>query len=559
MRLAGGSSVLVNISTSDDYSKDKKKAKAKESPENMIVKQACLVTDMNNGEMREIEIEKHKVLLIKSKGEFSAIGSTCPHYGAPLVKGVLLQNRVRCPWHGACFNIKTGDIEEFPTLDSVQCFTVEVQDQKVFISADINALETPKRIKHMVTQSPENKQVTLLIGGGPAALTCAETLRQDGYKGRIILATKEEHLPYDRPKLSKVWDGNIESILLRHPEFYLSYGIEVLTNKEAVSVNVSKKRVGFKDGMSQQYEHLLIATGSIPRRLTCPGMDLENVWVLRTPEDTKKIRELSIHKKVVIVGTSFIGMEVAAVLADRAESLIVVGTSVTPYQAVLGKEIGEAIKKMFEEKNVRFYMEDGVNELRGENGKLKEIELSSGTILPADLCVVGIGVVPATSFLSGSGVSLSSNGTVVVDKYMNTSNSKIFAAGDVTSFPLSLQNDQIVNVSHWQMAQMQGHIAALNMIKKKKSIHSVPFFWTVLFGKSLRYAGYGGDYEEIIFKGNVSDLKFVAFYIKEEQVVAVASMNYDPMVSHAAEVMASGKSISKMEAQDKDMPWMKII
>ncbi|XP_051891917.1 apoptosis-inducing factor 3-like [Pristis pectinata] len=296
--------------------------------------------------MREFEVENQKLLLIKSNGEFSAIGHLCTHYGAPLVKGVLSNGKVRCARHGACFNIKTGDIEEYPTLDGVQCYPVKVQNGKVIISASAKALEANRRIKTMVTPSPSIKTVILLIGGGPASLICAETLRQEFYAGRIIIATKEQHLPYDRTKLSKNLDISIESILLRKSEFYSTYGIEVLTNKEAISVNTGKRRVGFKDGTSQQYDYLLIATGCIPRKLSCPGADLENVFSLYAPEDANKIHELSNEKDVVIVGSSFIGMEITWYLINKAKSVSVIGTSKVPFQDVLGKDVGTAIMKL---------------------------------------------------------------------------------------------------------------------------------------------------------------------------------------------------------------------
>ncbi|XP_067866071.1 apoptosis-inducing factor 3-like [Heterodontus francisci] len=532
------------------------KSKVKKKP-TIFEKEVCLATDMQDEEMREVEIKNRKVLLIKSNGEFSAIGHLCTHYGSPLVKGVLAHGRVRCPRHGACFNIKTGDIEEFPCVDGLQSFKVHVQDGKVILSVSSEVLEFNKRTKHMVSRSAVVKGVILLIGGGPASLICAETLRQEGYKGRIILATKEMHLPYDRPKLSKVLNSPIENILLRKPEFYSTHDIEVLTNKEATSVNTGKRKVTFKDGTAQQFDYLLIATGSIPRMLNCPGADLKNVCPLRTPEDANSIHKLSKGKNVVIVGSSFIGMEVAACLAEEAKSVSVIGNSEVPYRAVLGMEIGKAVMKTFEQEMVKFYMQDQVTELRGQDGLLKEVVLASGNVLPADICVVGIGVTPATSFLDGSHINTHSNGTVIVNEFMQTSVAKVFAAGDITSFPLPLQNNQRVNISHWQLAQMQGHVAALNMQKKKTSISTVPFFWTTFFGKSLRYAGYGAGYEEIIIQGNLDELKFVAFYVKNNEVVAVSSLNYDPVVAQVAEVLASGKTISKNEAQAEDMPWIK--
>ncbi|XP_043574454.1 apoptosis inducing factor mitochondria associated 4 isoform X2 [Chiloscyllium plagiosum] len=515
--------------------KQRRKHSLKEKPEPLFEKEVCLASEMQDNEMREIEINNHKLLLIKANGEFSTIGHLCTHYGSQLVNGVLSHGRVRCPRHGACFNIKTGDIEEFPCMDGLQSYKTEVQDGKVIVFTTTSALNTNKRTQNMVTRSLVNKNLILLIGGGPASLICAETLRQEGYTGRIIIATKEMHLPYDRPKLSKTLDINIEHILLRKPEFYSTNGIEVLINKEATSVNTKKRKVSFKDGTSQRYDNLLLATGSIPRMLSCLGADLENICLLRSFDDAIRINKLATAKDIVIVGSSFIGMEIAAYLVEKASSVSVVGNSEVPYQHILGTEVGKAIMKV------------------------KDVVLASGKVLPADLCVVGIGVRPATHYLHGSQIKTDPKGTVIVDEYMQTNVERIYAAGDITSFPLPLCSNENVNISHWQIAHKQGYIAALNMQNKKIAIDTVPFFWTFFFGKSLRYAGYGADFEEVIIQGNMDELKFVAFYIKEDKVVAVASLNYDPVVAQVAEVLASGKTISKLEAQDKQMPWLQYI
>ncbi|XP_041097183.1 apoptosis inducing factor mitochondria associated 4 isoform X2 [Polyodon spathula] len=526
--------------------------------EEEITGMVCLESDLKEGEMREVEVGNHKVLLVRSEGGYSAVGSLCTHYGASLSKGALSGSRVRCPWHGACFNIKTGDIEEYPGLDGLPCHKVKIENSKVFVSINKKDLEKTRRVKEMGCRVAGDSSTVLIIGGGPAALVCAETLRQGSYGGRIIMATKEELPPYDRTKLSKAMNVKADGILLRQLDFYQSCDIEVWLRKEAVSVNTDEKTVTFQDGSVQQYDQLLIATGSRPREVACPGADLDNVALLRTPDDSSRIHQAALGKNVVILGTSFIGMEVASYLSDTASSVSVIGNSAVPYQNTLGTEIGRVARKMLEEKNVKFYMQDGVTELRGENGKVKQVVLKSGKILPADVFVTGIGVQPNSAFLEGSSVALGSTGAVIVDKFMQTNVPGVFAAGDVTSFPLSLRKDKMVNIGHWQLAHAHGRIAALNMLKKRVGINSVPFFWTMLMGKSFRYAGYGEGYTEVIMKGKVEEMKFLAFYIKDDVVVAVASLNFDPSVSQVAEIMASGRTISKAQAKSDDMSWLKL-
>ncbi|NXY50469.1 AIFM3 factor, partial [Ceuthmochares aereus] len=255
------------------------------------------------------------VLLVRNRRQFSALGSKCPHYGAPLSKGVLRGERLRCPWHGACFNIKTGDIEEYPALDCIPRFKVTVEDGKVFVTAKKKVLTSPAVCKHkqhlglgmISTRCLLNPDTVLLLGGGVAALVCAETLRQEGFTGRIIMATKEKHVPYDKAKLSKNMNLKAEDIYLRKPEFLSARCIEVWTEKEAVSVDFQKQKVRFMDGSSQKYSQLLIATGCHSSFLKVPGADLQNVCTLHTPEDSNKISELATGKNLVIIGASFIG------------------------------------------------------------------------------------------------------------------------------------------------------------------------------------------------------------------------------------------------------------
>ncbi|TSN39313.1 Apoptosis-inducing factor 3 [Bagarius yarrelli] len=507
----------------------------------------CLDSELQDGQMKEVEVDHQKILLVRNEGQFSAVGALCTHYGAPLIKGSLMGNRVRCPWHGACFNTTTGDIEEFPGLDSLPIYKVKVENGKVYVTRNKKTLT--KRVKEMSSGEPGICHTILLIGGGPASLQCAETLRQNNYQGRIIMVTRDEQLPYDKTKLSKALNIESETILLRSSEFLKCHGIEVWTEKKVVSMNTEEHTVTFHDGTNQHYNQLLIATGTRALNIQCPGAELENVKLLQSYKDAIEIYQLSLDNKVVIVGTSFIGMEVAAFLSDKASTVAVVGKSDVPYRFSLGPDIGKMTMQMLEEKNVSFYMNDGVAEIQGENGKVKQVLLKNGDVLPADVVIIGAGVIPNSDFLKGSMVEVDSRNAIIVDKFMRTNISDVFAAGDVASFPLSIHADKRVNIGHWQLAQAHGRVAALNMLNKQTKLHSVPYFWTVLLGKSIRYAGYGEGYTDIVFKGSVEERKFLAFYIKGDKVVAAASLNFDPAVSRVAELMATGKNITKSEAE----------
>uniref|UniRef100_A0A8C7M207 Rieske domain-containing protein n=1 Tax=Oncorhynchus mykiss TaxID=8022 RepID=A0A8C7M207_ONCMY len=468
-------------------------------PRDYLEASVCHVKDLENGQMREVDLGSGRALLIKEHGEFSAMGHKCPHYGAPLVKGILSKGHVRCPWHGACFNIVTGDIEEFPGLDSLPTFQVTF-----LVQFD---LQSQKRSKAMARCSAVNSSTgfsqVLIVGSGPAGLVCAETLRQEGFTDRIVMCTMDKHPPYDRPKLSKVCT-EIQSIPQR-------------------------------------------CCDSLPKLMNYKGQDVRNVFHLRTPEDANSVARLANNKNAVIVGTSFVGMEVAAALTDKAHSVSIIGIEAIPFRKALGEKVGKAIMKLFETNRVKFYMLNEVSEMLGHDGQLKEVVLKSGKVLRADVCVIGTGSGPATGFLKQSGVHMDSKGFVPVNKTMQTNVDGVFAGGDIVTFPFPGRSNKKVNIPHWQMAHVHGRAAALGMMGRPTEIKTVPYFWSAMFGKSLRYAGYGDGFDDVIIQGDVDELKFVAFYTRGEEVVAVASMNYDPIVSRVAEVLRSGKMIRKRD------------
>ncbi|XP_069475226.1 apoptosis-inducing factor 3 isoform X3 [Ambystoma mexicanum] len=542
-------------------------------PKDVVEASVCHVKDLENGQMREVDLGCGKALLIKQNGEYSAMGHKCPHYGAPLVKGVLSKGRVRCPWHGACFNISTGDIEDFPALDGLPRFQVRIEKDKVHIRASKQALQSQRRTKVMakcISLNNYNPGTTnvLIIGAGPAGLVCAETLRQEGFSDRIVMCTTEKHLPYDRPKLSKSMDTQPDQLLLRSKEFFHTHDIEVLTETQVAALDIKNKIALLKNGFKMEYNKLLIATGSTPKTLTCKGKELDNVFTIRTPEDANWVVKLAMSKNAVIIGASFLGMEVAAYLCDKAHSVSVVELEDIPFKKFLGEKVGRAILKLMESKRVKFYLQTEVSELREQDGKLKEVVLKSGKVLRADVCVIGIGASPTTAFLKQSGIAIDPRGFIPVNKMMQTNIPGVFAAGDVVTFPLAFRNNKKVNVPHWQMAHMQGRIAALNMLAQGVEINTVPYLWTAMFGKSIRYAGHGEGFDDVIIQGDIDELKFVAFYTRKqkrsnvdntmtsyvekwrnEEVIAVASINYDPIVSKVAEVMASGKPIRKRDVE----------
>ncbi|XP_028400310.1 apoptosis-inducing factor 3-like isoform X2 [Dendronephthya gigantea] len=528
----------------------------------MVETVACKVDDMKDGEMRQIDIgDGGHALLVRENGAYTAVGYKCTHYGAPLIKGSLMNGRVRCPWHGACFNTTTGDIEDFPGLDSIPKFETQIVDGNVIVRANPEDLKSHKKVAKMCQPSPgEDARTFLLIGGGPSSLECAETLRKNNFKGKIVIATTEDVLPYDRPMLSKMLQKKGSEIALRSKEFLDKYCIEVELEKEASKLDAEKKEVTYEDGSTMKYDKLFIGTGGTPRVMDAPGGDLQNVCYLRSPNNANAIAAACKDKKLVVIGTSFIGLEVAAFGIGKggATSVDVIGQSPTPFAKVFGPEIGARFTQMHMEKGVKFHFNTSVQEFKGSGGKLDKVLLKNGEILNADVCVIGIGVNASTGFAKDCGVETTRNGSIVVDKFLKARDD-IYVGGDIASFPLKMLGGKHVTIGHWQLSHAHGRAAALNMLGKNQEIDTVPFFWTMQYGKSIRYAGHAAEFDEVIIEGSVEELAFVAYYIKGKDVLAVATVGRDPIAAHAANHLYNGTMPSADEIRTDPARWHRAV
>jgi len=522
------------------------------SNDNVIEQIVCKENDIPDNGMQEFEIGNNgnKILVVKQNNEFFAVGSKCSHYGAPLVKGALGDGIVRCPWHGACFNLKTGDIEDFPGLDSIPSFKVSVANGNVKVFAKKCAFENSKIVKPLTRYNPENKRTFIVIGSGPTGTECVEKLRQEGFNGRLILITKDSYLPYDRTKLSKALSSEATSILLRSHQFYESGDIEILTKTSVESIDTSAKTVHLSNNEQITFDALFIASGMTPRS-TPEVSKYDNVLTLRTIDDAHKIfQSLSSDCHLVVIGSSFIGMEVAAATFSKVKSVHVIGRSDVPFKESLGKEIGERVQELFESKGVVFHMKTSVKNYIGYNNRLSEIELSDGQKLKADVCIIATGSKTNVEFLAGSNIEInSSNGAIEVDENLETNVKGIFAGGDVANAPV-YPTDIKASLGHWQLATYHGKIAALQMLGKKTPIKSVPFFWTALFGTSIRFAGYNRGYTDVLINGDLENFKAVLYYCKGNDVVAVATIGSDPIAAQFAELLRSGKTLNKNQAID---------
>lgn len=524
----------------------------------------CDEGDIGENEMKQYELDDDaKVLVVKQNGVISAIGTKCSHYGALLSTGTLSEGRVRCPWHGACFNLKTGDIEDFPGQDSIPCYKVNIEQGKVRVRAKRSDLIANKRVKDMVKRDPNNKITYAIIGGGPSGGICAETLRQEGFTGRIIMVCSEQALPYDRVKLSKAMDSELQKIEYRSKEFYNEYGIEVLQGYTATKVSPESKVVFLTGtGESFKYDKLYIATGSKPRKPNIPGADLKNVVTLRDFADASHIiSQVSPEKHVVCLGLSFIGLESAAYLCKKVAKVTIVGRDTVPLRQSFGPEIGARIRRMFEAEGVEFRMQNGIKRCIDTNGILTAVELTDGTEIKCDICIMGTGSTLNTEFLKDSGIEINTNGSIDTNVFLQTNIPDIYAGGDIANAPVFSTGNNLATIGHYPLAQYHGHIAGKNMAGNETALKAVPYFWTVIFGKSFRYSGYGTPHETRII-GSLDDLKFVAIFLnKDGNVCGMASCQRDPIVSQFAELQAQGKSIHKLDLDGSSDPfaWTKSI
>jgi len=515
----------------------------------------CTVNDIKDNEMKTFELnENTKVLLVKQNGQLKAIGNKCSHYGAPLENGVLGQGRVRCPWHGACFSLETGDIEDFPGLDSLPCYDVKVdKDGNVKVQGKRQDLASCKRIKEMAVQDPNEDCTFVVIGGGPAGGVCAETLRQEGFTGRLIMLCGEFYLPYDRVKISKAMDIPIENIQFRTKEWYDQNGIEVHLGVRADSVNVNEKTIQCSNNKEIKYTKVFVATGSRPYAPSLPGDDLRNVVTLRGYDDAVNIvKKIKSSMNVVCLGASFISLESAAYLQGKVKSVTVIGRDAFPLKSSFGLKIGRRMLQLFEEKGVTMIMKNGISEIIGANGQVKELLLMDGSKVPCDLLIFGTGSRLNTDFLVNSGVNINDNGSITANLQLQSNIPDIFVGGDIAHAPIYSCGNQEATIGHYQLAQYHGKVAAHNMVGKVKKLEAVPFFFTQMFGKGLRFSGYG-KYKEVIIDGDLDAMKFAAYYINEsDTVVAVASCGRDPIVSQFAELQSQGKCITRAHVEAAD-------
>lgn len=499
-------------------------------------------TDLKDGETKRVSIEKTKVLLSRINGEFYAVGAFCPHYGAPLDLGVLSGERIVCPWHHACFNAKTGDLLEPPARDSLPCYEIKIDGDNLIVRVPEETAD--RKLPRMVKRDSSGDDRTfVIVGAGAAGNAAAQALREDRFKGRIVMITYENRLPYDRPNLSKDYlqgKANEDWMLLRTEDFYNEYDIQLIRGRRVEEVDIASRTVSLDKGDTLKYDKLLLATGGRAISLEVPGSKLRNIFTLRTYDDADRIiSACEASSRAAIIGASFIGMETADSLRERGVQVSVIAPESVPFEHVFGKQIGKLFHELHQDNGVEFNLGRSVSKFEG-NDKVEAVVLDDGQKIEVGVVIVGIGVKPATDIIKGIG--LMPDGSIKVDKYLCAVEG-VYAAGDIASFP-DWRTGKHTRIEHWRTAEQHGRIAGYNMAGIETPYESVPFFWTTQVGLNFRYVGYVKDWDDIIIDGDLSSKEFIAYYVKNNRVLGAAGNRRDKEIAAVEVLMRKEKMLA---------------
>lgn len=458
------------------------------------------------------------VLLVQAGSEIFAIEPSCSHYHGPLAEGLVVGDTIRCPWHHACFSLRSGEATRPPALNALAVWDVTRDRDNIVVQ---HKREAPKpSAAHRSAPTPEK---FVIVGGGAAGFAAAETLRREGFAGAITMLSSDGAMPVDRPNLSKDYlAGNAPEhwLPLRGEDYYHDAGIDLRLNTNVSAIDPKTRSVTLGNGDKLPFDRLLLATGAEPIKLQIPGAEQPHVHTLRSVADSRAIiKAAGSARRVLVIGASFIGLEVAASLRARKLEVHVVAPEERPMQRVLGPDMGDFVRALHEENGVNFHLKDTVEKLDGTRATLK-----SGSVIEADLVVVGIGVKPRLALAEHAG--LAADRGVSVSEYLETSVAGIFAAGDIARWP-DPHSRHTIRVEHWVVAERQGQTAARNMLGKRERFDAVPFFWSQHYDVPINYVGHAESFDDIATDGSIRDKDCLLKYRKGGRVLAVASIYRD--------------------------------
>ncbi len=536
--------------------------------------------DLQNGEMKQVQVGETDVLLAKIDGDFYATHLYCTHLGANLSDGVLVGQQVMCPFHHACFDLTSGRYTEPPAIDDLPSFEVRVEGDDVIVSVPDDAPEEVTPAMADVGSSDGRRFV--ILGAGAAGGIAAETLRELGFGGQITIVNREDKLFYDRTQLSKGYlASDSETPTLRDASFYQQRDIDFRTGSAVQHVSLGDSQVTLENGNSIDYDALLIATGSTPKTPPIDGLQddevADKVYSLRTPRDADQIiAAAKAGDKAVLIGASFIAMECASALHDRDVEVTIVAPEEVPFGSLFGEAVGKMLQQKHEAEGTTFQLGVQANKIEqsanSSSGGLS-VTLDDDTTLDADFVVLGVGVRPLTDFLD---LDKNDDGSISVDanlRLQQTAGAPVFAAGDIAEFPDKYSGGR-VRIEHWRLAQQHGRVAAQNMIAatsndngsqtggasvSMQTFDKVPFFWSKQPGFNLRYVGHVEDFDDVIIDGDVDKPEFIAFYVKDGAIRAAVGAKRDTEMVAVNEAMRLGRVPSVEKVRRGGVDWVGLV
>ena len=457
------------------------------------------------------------MLLARHGAEVFAIGAHCTHYSGPLAEGLIVEGAVRCPWHHACFDLRTGEALRAPALSAVDTWRVDERDGKIVVR---EKRARPEPIRRAKADGPKR---IVIVGAGAAGFAAAEMLRRRKYEGGIVMLSSDDAPPVDRPNLSKDYlagSAPEEWLPLRDQAFYSDNSIDLRLNTTVAAIDAGAHEVALANGEKVPFDRLLLATGAEPVRPSIPGAKPSDMLVLRSIHDCRAIIERAkTARRAIVLGASFIGLEVAASLRARKIEVHVVAPEERPMEKILGPEFSRLVQAIHEQHGVVFHLR---NTASGVDGK--RVTLSGGAVLEADLIVAGLGVRPRIGLAEAAGLKIDRG--VAVDAFLETSAPGIFAAGDIARWPDRLTG-QAIRVEHWVVAERQGQTAALNMLELREPFDAVPFFWSQHYDVPINYVGHAESWDELAVEGDIAGKDGLARMKRAGRTLAVASVFRD--------------------------------
>jgi NADPH-dependent 2,4-dienoyl-CoA reductase/sulfur reductase-like enzyme/nitrite reductase/ring-hydroxylating ferredoxin subunit len=489
-------------------------------------------------------VKERKILLVRLAGRIYACGNECTHYKAPLTDGLLAGHIITCPWHNARFDVRDGRLVAPPALNDLPSYEVKIEAGQVWVK--------PKGAATIEMPSGSDGRSFLIVGAGAAGNAAAETLRREGFSGRVVLITGEKVGPYDRTMLSKDYlagEAPAKWLPLRGEKFYNRLQIELRTGARVTSLDPRSRTLTLEDGATLQGDRILLATGGFALRPGIPGIELPGCFTLRSLADADAlIAALGQIAKVVLLGGSFIALEAASSLRHRGLEVHVVAPESVPLARVFGEQIGRRLQSLHESQGVHFHLGRTASRIEGD-GRARAVELSDGSLLPADAVLIGVGVRPAVEFLAGSGLAVA--GAVPVDARQETPAEGIFAAGDI-----ALVKDPAGGpprrIEHWAEAERQGRHAARAMLGKNPLPREAPFFWTRQHGQSLRYTGHAPGWDRVVFRGEPEGKAFLAGFYAGGVLRAAAAVGLSREFIRLGQLLEEGRGLSPEQLGEPD-------